>query len=192
MIDARAVRGLATGPWRLSPSVAHMAHACCCTMGDAGPAPVHTMRSQMPTLTAVAYLSSSTTLLSEAELEALLQQARTFNHGVGVTGVLLHHDGNFFQYFEGPEAGVSQVYDRICSSKRHHTIFELFRGPITQCFFGNWQMGFAQTPQSEILKLSQCEWKVSATAIGEIAQPSEGLMLLEQYWQSVAPWGGGH
>ncbi len=44
----------------------------------------------MSTLTAVAYLSSSTTLLSEPELEALLLQARTF---VGVTGVLLHHDG---------------------------------------------------------------------------------------------------
>ncbi len=146
----------------------------------------------MPALTAVAYLSSSATLFSEAELEALLLQARSFNRSVGVTGVLLHHDGSFFQYFEGPHDGVAQVYARIHRSRRHHTIFELYRGPITQSFFAHWQMGFAQTPQSEILKLSQADWKVSAAAIQGAQRPSEGLELLADYWKTVAPWGSRH
>jgi len=146
----------------------------------------------MSALTAVAYLSSSTTLLTEPELEALLLQARTFNRGVGVTGVLLHHDGSFFQYFEGPQDAVAQVYERIHRSRRHHTIFELYRGPIAQCFFGDWQMGFAQTPQSSILKLAQAEWQASAAAIAGTEKPSEGLELLAEFWKSVAPWGSRH
>lgn len=145
----------------------------------------------MSTLTAVAYLSSSATLLSEAELEALLLQARSFNRSVGVSGVLLHHDGSFFQYFEGPDAAVAQVYERIHRSKRHHTIFELYRGPITQCFFADWQMGFAQTPQSEMLQLAQAQWKAAATAMDGTARPPEGITLLAQFWETAAPFSGG-
>jgi hypothetical protein len=145
----------------------------------------------MPTLTAIAYVSSATRRLSEAELEDLLLQARTFNREIEVTGVLLHHDGSFFQYFEGPDDAVAQVYERIRQSRLHHTIFELCRGPITQCAFANWQMGFAQTPQSTILKLSHAEWKATAAAIDGTEQPSEGLELLAGYWRTMAPWHSG-
>lgn len=139
--------------------------------------------------TAVAYVSSSATLLPEPELEALLQDARAFNRTVGVTGVLLHHDGSFFQYFEGLRDSADQVYDRIRASRRHHTIFELFRGPVAHCIFTDWQMGFAKTPQSAILKLSQAEWRASAASIHQIESPSPGVELLTAYWKSVAPYG---
>ncbi|KQP23088.1 BLUF domain-containing protein [Pseudorhodoferax sp. Leaf267] len=146
----------------------------------------------MSTLTAVASLSSSATLVTEAELEALLEQALTFNRSVGVTGVLLHHDGSFFQYFEGPEDAVAQVYARIHRSGRHYTIFELCRGPITQVFFADWQMGFAQTPKSAILQLSQAEWTATGAAIDGAERPTEGLELVADYWKAVAPWGARH
>lgn len=139
--------------------------------------------------TAVAYVSSSATLLPEPELEALLQDAREFNRTVGVTGVLLHHDGSFFQYFEGPRDSVDQVYDRIRASRRHHTILELFQGQVAHCIFTDWQMGFAKTPQSAILKLSQAEWQASAVGIHHIDSPSAGVELLRAYWASVAPYG---
>jgi hypothetical protein len=146
----------------------------------------------MPTLTAIAYVSSATRRLSEVDMEGLLLQARTFNRDVHVTGVLLHHDGSFFQYFEGPDDAVAQVYERIRRSALHHTIFELCRGPIKQCFFADWQMGFAQTPHSQMLKLAHAEWKATATTLDGSARASVGLDLLADYWTTVAPWDSSH
>lgn len=143
----------------------------------------------MKALTGLAYVSSATAAFSEQSLEQLLLDARAFNAGVGVTGVLLHHDGSFFQYIEGPTDGVAQVYDRIRLSQRHHGLFELFRGDIARCHFPEWLMGFAETPQSQILRLSQATWKIVAPGVPDTVDESEGLALLVGHWQLVAPKG---
>ncbi len=143
----------------------------------------------MNTLTGIAYVSSATRVLSEPALEHLLMDARAFNAGVGVTGVLLHHDGSFFQYLEGHAAGVEQAYARICGSRRHHGLFEMFRGPIARSHFPEWLMGFAETPQSQILRLSQATWRNAVCGLPGGADTSEGLDLLVGHWKLVAPWG---
>ena len=61
----------------------------------------------MSDLTNLCYVSSATRSLSVAQLTDLLIDARQFNQSVQVTGVLLHHDGGFFQYLEGPPAAIA-------------------------------------------------------------------------------------
>jgi hypothetical protein len=71
-------------------------------------------------LQSIAYVSTATSRLATPEsLDALLCNARDFNRACGVTGVLLHHGGNFFQYLEGPPEGLHRVYGRVRQSRGH-------------------------------------------------------------------------
>lgn len=110
-------------------------------------------------LEAVAYTSSAIPGLTDGALEQLLVDARQKNQELGITGVLLYHDGSFFQYFEGPPDGVEAVYDRIRQSRLHRGIFELMRAPIECRSFGNWLMGFTRAPASTVLQLSNAHWR---------------------------------
>src|SRR3989344_5307690 len=71
-------------------------------------------------------------------MDRLLTGARSFNQACCVTGVLLHQGGNFFQYLEGPQEGVAQVYARIQRATSHHGLIELVNGPVEQRHFSAW------------------------------------------------------
>lgn len=137
-------------------------------------------------LEAVAYTSSAVHDMTVAELEQLLLKSRAKNAELGVTGVLLFHDGSFFQYFEGPPAAVEEVYARIRRSPLHQDIIELLRGPIRSRSFGAWLMGFTQAPASTLLSLSNASWEARVRQEHAVAPTaaSEGLELLLQFWNS--------
>ena len=149
--------------------------------------PVATILLSVPTesaLAAVAYTSSARGLPSDAALEALLVRCRQVNAEQAVTGALLYHDGNFFQYFEGPPAGVAAVYARVLRAPLHHGVIELARGPIAARAFDGWQMGFCRAPASLVLKLSQAAWTLQAEQLLEDRAASDGLALLLHFWQT--------
>lgn len=65
------------------------------------------------------YVSSATTLFSQAELIALLESSRQKNAMAGLSGILLYHDGNFMQLLEGAESSVQSTYESIARDPRH-------------------------------------------------------------------------
>lgn len=138
------------------------------------------------TLEAVVYTSSAARGITDALLERLLVDARRKNEELGVTGVLLFHDGSFFQYFEGPPPAVEEVYERIRNSQLHRGIIELMRRPIEQRCFGNWLMGFTRVPSSTVLQLSNADWKLSLSTVesSSCSPASDGLALLQHFWTS--------
>jgi hypothetical protein len=140
--------------------------------------------TSMPSLKAIAYASSALVPYSERELESLLADARAFNAKVGVTGVLLHSVGSFFQYIEGPPEGVDEAYARIQAAYGHHQIVELFNGPVQQRAFGDSLMGFAQAPRSTLMKLEQAQWRAAAAG-STPERPAAGVELLLGFWTSV-------
>jgi hypothetical protein len=140
----------------------------------------------MTDLVGICYVSSATRLMSVAELTELLVEARRFNDSVQVTGVLLHHDGGFFQYFEGPAAGTAAVYQRVRNSRRHSGITELLNQPVGERVFPRWLMGSSRVPAATALSLKQAEWHHLFGAL----QPSArrlpaGLALLQSFWSTV-------
>ena len=137
----------------------------------------------MPPLIAVAYVSSATRRFVSEELDALLMDARAFNATAGVSGALLHQDGSFFQYFEGPETGVEQVYSRIKRSLRHRGLIELVAAPVSQRYFSTWSMGFAEPVASELQSISQASWQAQRQAVSVHDAPAPGLALLLSFWQ---------
>lgn len=135
----------------------------------------------MTALKCIVYVSASLLPLKAAQLDELLGNARAFNETVDVTGVLLHNNGTFFQYFEGPAYGVEHVYERIRASGLHAGIVELVNEPIAQREFADWRMGFCEMPQSALQALSDSEWRTSLDRIERKADRSAGLDLLLEY-----------
>ena len=139
----------------------------------------------MSDLRAIVYVSTATHLMTVPQLESLLVGARDLNLESSVTGVLLYSDGNFMQYFEGSEEAGRITYERIRSSRRHKGIIELLNERISQRSFPDWQMGFAQPTQSELLALSTARWQsMGGEAPGSLAA-SPGLALLRGFWKGA-------
>lgn len=135
----------------------------------------------MSGLHAMAYTSIAYPL-RESELTALLEGARRFNADVGVTGVLFHHAGQFFQYFEGHEEAVRLVHGRILRSAMHHSLAMLLDAPIASRQFPSWYMGFCEPPVNEFQSIANAEWARAMPVTRTTMERSEGMSLALSYW----------
>jgi Sensors of blue-light using FAD len=96
----------------------------------------------------LAYLSSALAKPSETGLRAILETSRRNNGADGITGLLLYHDGNFFQVLEGAKGAVLTCYDRIVADSRHHGHIVLLSEEISQRNFSDWSMAYV--PYAEL------------------------------------------
>lgn len=88
------------------------------------------------------YASSATREFTTEDLTDLLETSRRNNTAAGITGMLLHKDGNFMQVIEGPKPAVEALHDRIAVDPRHTGIQVLLQSVIRQRDFSDWSMGF--------------------------------------------------
>lgn len=88
------------------------------------------------------YVSSATRRMSHDELVALLHNIRANNERLGVTGLLLYHDGSFMQMLEGEKQTVLDLYEKIQEDERHSTVLLMLSDDIEQRNFDDWSMGF--------------------------------------------------
>jgi hypothetical protein len=93
-------------------------------------------------LVSLVYVSSAVTQSSQTELLAIVQKARDFNTAHGITGMLLHKDGNFMQVLEGPRAEVLKLMEKIRQDSRHTSVLRLLMEPVNERQFKDWSMGF--------------------------------------------------
>lgn len=135
----------------------------------------------MPDVHGIAYTSVAFPVAA-AELSTLLEGARKFNAVVGVTGVLFHHAGRFFQYFEGEEGAVHRVHDRIVASPRHHSLQVLLDGPQPERLFSSWYMGFCEAPEDAFQAIANAEWAAAMPLTRTSLRRSEALSLVLSYW----------
>ena len=134
-------------------------------------------------LVALVYVSSATGQLGQAQIDRLLESSRRFNASAGVTGTLLHHDGAFLQYLEGPSDGLARVWQRVVACRMHHGITELVREPVPARQFDRWHMGFAQAPATVLQRLAQAQWRSLAGPLLAAPEPSSALALLTDFWR---------
>ena len=83
----------------------------------------------------------------EAATEEILTQAEANNSRLGVTGLLLAHQGWFLQVLEGPRRQIGQLFGAIVRDPRHVQIELLRAVPASERLFGDWAMSApAMTP----------------------------------------------
>lgn len=126
---------------------------------------------------AIAYVSTATWELSDADLEFIVSESRGRNMMVDVTGVLLYCDGNFMQYLEGPKEAVRETYARIRASQRHRQVNELLNHPIAEREFGEWTLGFSRTSALDFLELAAAPWE-------DHGKVGPGAQLLHTFWRN--------
>ena len=136
----------------------------------------------MKDLRAIAYTSKASRDLTPRDLDRLLLDAQSFNKACDVSGVLLYHGGTFFQFFEGPETGVTAVYARIRQATMHNVIVELLSAPASERQFASWHMAFCEPPESELQALETASWEEAVPMTRTTYERSEGLALLLYYW----------
>jgi Sensors of blue-light using FAD len=93
----------------------------------------------------VIYSSAAAVPFSESDLSRLLLRARANNERLGITGLLLYHEGSFLQALEGDEAALDSLFATISADKRHDHIVKLLARELNERLFAGWNMGFVAT-----------------------------------------------
>jgi hypothetical protein len=116
------------------------------------------------------YSSKATAQFEERELPQLLQVSRANNAAVGVTGMLLYIERNFFQVLEGDEAAVDAIFSRLSGDPRHGRVTRIIREPIFERDFPEWTMGYAMLGLAEVKQhVGENDFFTSATCLEELS-----------------------
>lgn len=78
----------------------------------------------------------------EPNVARILMTSRKNNGKSQIVGGLYYGDGFFFQYLEGEQEAVSQLYDRIARDDRHQNVTTLVEEPLKERTFKNWSMKY--------------------------------------------------
>ena len=140
----------------------------------------------METLHALVYVSAAVKSFSDEALEAMLLQARRKNAGLGITGVLLHSDGNFMQYLEGPEAVLRRLFATIARDSRHQHVTVIVDEPIVRREFDGWAMAYRRLDRLEWLELAPHEGTEGSREGGAEGGGSLIRELLINFWNSCS------
>jgi len=80
--------------------------------------------------------------MSIADLTNLLDQSRTKNKRLNITGLLVYHKREFMQLLEGNKDDIFSLYDTICKDGRNMQNHLIWEGSIQQRSFADWSMAF--------------------------------------------------
>ncbi len=126
---------------------------------------------------AIAYVSTASDDFTHGDLAGIVGDYRRNNEALGITGVLLHCDGNFMQYIEGPEEAVRATYERLLGCELHHQVNEILNQPIERREFAEWTLGFSEASHVDFLELATASW-TGATTLGP------GGQMLQMFWRN--------
>lgn len=70
----------------------------------------------------------------------MLNTIRQHNRLNGISGCLIHQDGEFMQLLEGKQQVLHALRDRIRADERHEDFRVIAEGPLQQRVFNDWGM----------------------------------------------------
>lgn len=94
-----------------------------------------------PRLLRLTYASRAAEGLDRAALGDIARKAQANNARRGITGLLLHVDGDFLQILEGPGAAIEGMFETIERDPRNRWVTRLATERILRRAFADWSMG---------------------------------------------------
>lgn len=88
------------------------------------------------------YISSAKPGFGKAQMRALLDRSRRKNTMLGITGLMLHHEGKILQVLEGEERAVRALYEVIQADPRHTGCTVLLEEAAPARQYPHWPMTF--------------------------------------------------
>ncbi|WP_022673489.1 BLUF domain-containing protein [Novosphingopyxis baekryungensis] len=95
------------------------------------------------------YRSRATIEVSPLILASIGHIAEERNAAHGITGLLCHQDGSFFQVMEGPRAAIDMLMDIIALDHRHDQVEIISRRDLPEREFGSWAMAVVCDHEAE-------------------------------------------
>ena len=127
----------------------------------------------------IVYSSVASAPFTTTELDALLEHSRANNRRRGLTGVLVHRDGQFMQVLEGPGAEIDALLTTISSDPRHSGVWMLHSEEIAERRFPDWWMELRRVGEDAIPGFPADETVYSLDE--HWATPSRATALLEWF-----------
>jgi len=95
-----------------------------------------------PVVYQLIYTSSAMPALDDFTLREIAQTSIYNNQELGITGLLLFHDGTIMQVLEGDEMSVCTLYGKVKRDYRHTGCMILSTRTAEKREFSNWFMGY--------------------------------------------------
>ena len=103
------------------------------------------------------YASRAAAPVTQQIIESILQQSRTHNPAMGITGILCHGGDVYMQALEGGREAVNALYMKIVRDTRHREVMLLHYAEVPERHFAGWTMGqvnLSKVNPSMLLKYS--------------------------------------
>jgi hypothetical protein len=132
----------------------------------------------------LAYVSTASHAMSDAELRKLLDSCRQHNSRLRLSGYLHYHRGSFIQVLEGLDRSVQDAFDRIRNDPRHHDLHLLFDEAVSRRTFANWSMGCSCEARLTEPFLRRIQASIDKLRSLDNILPNQVLLLCDQLMQA--------
>lgn len=102
-------------------------------------------------------LYSSLSDIDDINIFDILNISRSENEKHNITGFLISHFNGFYQFIEGNEADIDQLYSNIFKDNRHHHVDMIISSYHEHRFFPDWKMGYLSIDNGDALEWSKKE-----------------------------------
>ena len=103
------------------------------------------------------YASRAAAPVTQQIIESILQQSRSHNPALGITGILCHGGDVYMQALEGGREAVNALYMKIVRDTLHREVMLLHYAEVPERHFAGWTMGqvnLSKVNPSMLLKYS--------------------------------------
>jgi len=114
------------------------------------------------------YVSRSMRVMSSGELHELLSPIRRQNRMNGISGCLIHHDGEFMQLLEGQRQTVQALAERIRHDPRHGDFRIVAEGALARRHFSDWGMVLREVA-AELPNMDFAAWQMRRLNFADLA-----------------------
>ncbi|WP_106793158.1 BLUF domain-containing protein [Aquimarina sp. Aq78] len=90
----------------------------------------------------ISYVSTVNPNISHSDMTELMDYVRLNNNAIGLMGILIYSEGNFFQILEGEEQVVKMMFEKIRKDYRHHNIIKMLDKEIMGSSFSESRSSF--------------------------------------------------
>lgn len=129
----------------------------------------------MERLYTICYVSKASDHITNDDVKEVFQITEQFNNTSGISGILLHSFGNFFQVLEGEQNDLEKLYEnKIMKDTRHNNIYEIFRKDMTAPIFSNYLSQFLTITTS--IQLDEIRKYLNANRTNELSDKLSRLL----------------
>lgn len=132
------------------------------------------------------YISAASNLFSNDDLVDILTKSRLNNTRLGITGLLLYHEGSILQILEGEKEIIEDLFKKLKGDPRHKSVIKMFDRNVEQRSFPDWSMGFKQVSNEDWSSLEGYLNLANKEAVNQNAElRSNDMMTLIKSFENV-------